>query len=248
MPVVLVLLIALGAVGLFLALPGRGVTFARAGIILLLAALAGALGFLLPQFLPGTGRGWFAVLSLIGVLAAVRVITHPRPVYSALYFILVVVATAGLLVVMQATFLAAALVIIYAGAILVTYLFVIMLAQQGSQAAPYDARAREPFWGVLAGFIVLAVLSGRILAEGEPSAPAQAAAPLAGSPEMVGKLLLTEYVVAMQVAGVLLLAAMVGAVAIARRQAWQREGELPAEALGQPAPGEAGAAPAEGAY
>ena len=55
---------------------------------------------------------------------------HPRPVYSAVYFVLVVLATTGLCVLAAAEFLAAALVIVYGGAIMVTYIFVIMLAQQ----------------------------------------------------------------------------------------------------------------------
>lgn len=222
MPVVVVLLICMGAVGLFLALPGRGVTFARAGLLLLIGGLAVALAMLIPRFGPSSDRPWFVVLSVISILAAIRVITHPRPVYSALFFILVVVASSGLLVLMQATFLAAAVLIIYAGAILVTYLFVIMLAQQGDTQAAYDTHAREPFFGVVAGFIVLAVISGRIMS-GDPTVGAGNSAELVGSVGPVGRLLLTEYVVAVQVAGVLLLAAMVGAVAVARRRAWGRE-------------------------
>ncbi len=64
-----------------------------------------------------------------------RVVTHPAPVYSALYFILTVFASAGLFVLLSAGFMAAALVLIYAGAILITYVFVIMLASQASAEA-----------------------------------------------------------------------------------------------------------------
>lgn len=221
MPVV-VLLISMGAVGLFLALPGRGVTFARAGLLLLIAGLAVALASLIPRFGPSWDRPFFFVLSIIGVLSAVRVITHPRPIYSALFFILVVVVSGGLLILMDATFLAVAVLIIYAGAILVTYLFVIMLSEQGRTPAACDTDSREPFFGVLAGFIVLAVISGRIMT-GEPSVPPGDSDLVLGSVEPVGQLLLTEYVVAVQVAGVLLLAAMVGAVAVAKRRAWGSE-------------------------
>src|SRR5688500_5995780 len=76
---------------------------------------------------------YFWIFSLIALGGAVRVVTHPRPVYSALYFVLTVFATAGLFILLWAEFMAAALVLIYAGAILVTYVFVIMLA---TQAAP----------------------------------------------------------------------------------------------------------------
>lgn len=114
-----------------------------------------------------TGAGlpnpYFYIFSLIAVVCAVRVITHPRPVYAALYFVMVVLASAGLFLLLQAEFMAFAMVIIYAGAILVTYLFVIMLAtepQADEKSSPeYDRIAREPFVGSLVGFVLLAVLT-----------------------------------------------------------------------------------------
>jgi NADH-quinone oxidoreductase subunit J len=172
-------------------------------------------------------RVWFTLLALIGLVGALRMITHAKPVYSALYFILVVVATSGLLILTQATFLAAALLIIYAGAILVTYIFVIMLAQQAGGPAPYDQRAREPFIGIVTGFILLAVLTVR-LARGEGQAFAVIAddpARALGGVTQVGTHLLTQYIVGIEITGVVLLAAMVGAIAIARRKA-VAEGEL----------------------
>jgi len=182
----------------------------------------------LPLCGPYGARGWFALLALVGLWGGIGVISHPRPIYSALYFILVIVAVAGLLVLMQATFLAAALVIIYAGAILVTYLFVIMLARQGPQPAPYDARARGPFAGVLTGFILLAALTVRLTRAatfGEPAAgPADPTA--AGSITSVGTELLTRYIVGVELAGLLLLAALVGAIAVARRRTGTPETEV----------------------
>ena len=62
----------------------------------------------------------------LGVGSAIRVITHPHPVYAALYFILTIIAMAGLILLLSAEFMAFAVIIVYAGAILVTYLFVIM--------------------------------------------------------------------------------------------------------------------------
>ena len=160
-------------------------------------------------------------------------ITHPRPVYSALYFVLLVVAVAFLLVLQRAEFLAVALIIIYAGAILVTYAFVIMLAQQAGAAA-YDIRSREPFWAVLAGFVTMGAVAGQI--DHLPDAalpPAEdqirlAQAPVQADPagpdenigntEAVGRSLLTTYVITLEVAGVLLLVAIVGAIAIVRKR------------------------------
>lgn len=223
MPTVLVTLLVLGALGLFLALPGGLARRGRLGLV----ALAAAGGTLCAALAELAGRpelpGWLLGGALVALFAAVRVVTHRRPVYSALYFVLLVVAVTGLLLLMQAEFLAAALVIVYAGAILVTYIFVIMLAQQ-SRAASYDEQSHEPLWGCLAGFLLLAVLAGQLFGAAPPAAPAAAAA--AGTVERVGGRLLTHYALAVQIAGVLLLAAMVGAIAIARREPAAGGGEV----------------------
>jgi NADH-quinone oxidoreductase subunit J len=215
----LLTLSAFGAAGLYLALAGARRRASRLALLLLAAAGAALVGLTAPLLAGGATRGWFAVLSLVGVIGAVRMITHTRPVYSALYFILVVVAVTGLLVLMQAEFVAAALLIIYAGAILVTYVFVIMLAQQ-SGPAPYDREPREPFLGCLFGFVLLAVIALRLFVGPEAGgATLPAGSATEGTVRGVGTLLLTNYVIAVQLAGVLLLAALVGAIAIARRKA-----------------------------
>ena len=219
--VLLITLLTLGGVGLYLAMPGGRLHAGRAAIIVLAGAAAALLALLLPLAGESAYRGWFALLAVVGLVGGLRVITHPKPVYSALYFILVIIAVAGMLILMQATFLAFALVIIYAGAILVTYVFVIMLAQQSGGPALYDRRAREPFIGVVTGFILLAALTIRLM-RGDLM-PAELAAPgpgsAAGGAAYVGTQLFTYYIVGVEIAGVLLLAAMVGAIAIARRRA-----------------------------
>lgn len=219
-----VVMLACGAAGLYLALPGgrrnlRGLAF------ILLAIAAGALvGLTAPVLAGGAERGWFFALSVVGLIGAVRLITHARPVYSALYFILVIVAVTGLLVLLLAHFLAAALLIIYAGAILVTYLFVIMLAQR-PEPVPCDTQARAPFWGCIAAFALLAVITARLLPGAAGAAAADTPEVLVGSTLEMGKLLLTDYVIAVELAGVLLLAALVGAIAVARRRGAPAEGE-----------------------
>jgi len=212
----LIVLLVLGAVGLFLALP-RGRSRLWLGGSVLLAAAGGALVAIAIHLAAGAELGWFIGCSLVVLFAALRVITHTKPVYSALYFVLLVVAVTGLLLLMQAEFLAVALIIVYAGAILVTYVFVIMLAQQ-QQTAPYDARAREPFLGCLAGFALLATVALRLFPTGLDELPADGPADASGTVIAVGTLLWTDYIVGIQLAGLLLLAAMVGAIAIARRK------------------------------
>jgi len=219
--VLLITLLTLGGVGLYLAMPGGRLSVGRAALVVLAGAGAALVAFLLPNLSAAAGRGWFIALALLGLWGAIRVVTHRKPVYSALYFILVVIAVTGMLVLMQAEFLAAAVVIIYAGAILVTYVFVIMLAQQEGGPARYDRQAREPFVGVLTGFILLAIIGARLFSSGsaELSAPPGAGEMVAGTVKHVGTHLLTRFVVGLELAGVLLLAAMVGAIAIARRRA-----------------------------
>lgn len=217
----LIFLPVLGATGLYLALAGRDRSLRWMSYLLLAGAGATLLVLAAPLVAGGFTRGWFIVLAAIGVIGAVRMITHRKPVYSALYFILVVLSVTGLLVVLGAEFVAAALLIIYAGAILVTYVFVIMLAQRGG-ADPTEAHVREPFLGCMAGFIILILIAVRLFFAPEDS---DAALPVAADTTVrdVGTVLLTNYIVALQATGLLLLAAMVGAVAVARRKVQKLE-------------------------
>src|SRR5262245_16349904 len=156
----------LGAIGLYLLLrPGRRGFKALGALVGL-----GAFGWVIKESatalgMPGHGpEPFFVMFSVIAVGAAVRMITHHRPVYAALHFVAVVLSSAGLFLLMEAEFMAFALVIVYAGAILITYLFVLMLAQQASQPgdeahqAPYDNVPREPAAAVGVGFVMLALL------------------------------------------------------------------------------------------
>src|SRR5438552_3875746 len=121
---------------------------------------------------------FFTMFSLIALASAVRMITHDRPVYAALYFVMVVLSSAGLFLMLQAEFMAFALVIVYAGAILITYMFVLMLAHQApdaehpDQEAEYDRVPREPMAGAVVGFLILALLT-RMTYDGAGKLPAQ---------------------------------------------------------------------------
>jgi NADH-quinone oxidoreductase subunit J len=162
---------ALGAIGVLLALPRRdgknpqilgAVVASLAGGIALLAMGLKAGGLFGVGYSPSV---YFYVFALMALGASLRVITHPRPVYAALYFVLSILATAGLFLILSAEFMAFALVIVYAGAILITYLFVIMLATQAptedleNTLTEYDTAAREPVIATASGFVLLAVLT-----------------------------------------------------------------------------------------
>ncbi len=217
MPTLLLTILALGALGLFLAMPGGRSFVSKIGAVLLATSGVAVLSAL-SQKLGAAPWGWYIGFAAVMLFAAVRVITHSKPVYSALYFVLLVVASAGLTILMGVELLAYALIIVYAGAILVTYLFVIMLAQQAFPAS-YDTHAREPFWGCLAGFFLIALLATQLFLQ-NAAIPVDAAEAASNSDNLtsVGTRLLTEYVIGIQIIGVLLLAAMVGAIAIARRE------------------------------
>lgn len=234
---------ALGAAALFLCLPRPGAAAKQwriAGVILGIAALVGATSVMARWLSAFEGQSFFVVFAILVLVSAVRVVTHPKPVYSALYFIMVVMSVTGLCVLASAEFLGIALVIVYAGAILVTYVFVIMLAQQTGIAA-YDRNAREPFAAVALGFLLAAATGQamvsqqslqaagqdrakvRLVAQSSGQQEAAALNSLAnekkvGNVQALGGALMTNYVVAVEVAGVLLLVAMVGAIAIAQKR------------------------------
>ena len=189
---------------------------------------------------------YFWIFAVLALFSAMRVVTHPRPVYSALYFVLAVFATAGLFVLLLAEFMAAALVIIYAGAILVTYVFVIMLAVQSDpedsapsaarQMANYDAHSRDPFIASAIGFTLMGVLLLVIFDRAEVPARASASQRLvaqspAGAPKLegdtqnLGLYLFSSQQLSLELAGLLLTIAMVGAIVIARRRVLRTEAE-----------------------
>jgi NADH-quinone oxidoreductase subunit J len=99
----------------------------------------------------------FYLFSIIAVVAGGLLVTQRNPVKAALSFALVVLSTCGLFLLQAAPFLMAATIIIYAGAIIVTFLFVIMLAQQ-TGISDADARSREPLLSCIAGFLLLGAI------------------------------------------------------------------------------------------
>ncbi len=277
-PALLLVLCVVAGIGTVLLLPSRREAALRkiGGAILLAAAIIFAV--LLIRAAAGSGqehgdRGgmgvYFWVFTAIALLSAMRVITHPRPVYSALYFVMTVFASAGLFVLMWAEFMAVALVLIYAGAILVTYVFVIMLAAEATPTsgpmaglAEHDAISREPLMAAAVGFALMGVLlfvifdkaegvvkfakpqgsdlgiqphssvapefavmadigPGTQPAESEPAVALPATVAQfqpQGGVQQLGVYLFESHLVNLELAGLILTVAMVGAIVIARRR------------------------------
>jgi NADH-quinone oxidoreductase subunit J len=247
---------ALGAIGLYLMLPRERAPLARLGGLLSAMALIGFFLYLVRTVAvgqPTDGGGappvYFYLFAFIMIAAAVGVVCQARPVYAALYFVLVTLAGAGIFVLLLAEFMAIVLIIIYAGAILVTYVFVIMLASQGTtggavQSPEYDRRAAEPFVSVLVAFLLLGtilqvlfpvnnrtiapqpVVANELMARSLdiPLPDAGSAAPATTAPteapsnvQVLGASLYSQYALSLELAGILLTIALVGAVVIARK-------------------------------
>ena len=159
------------ALALFAALRPSPASVRAALIVVAVAAAGWLIGLVvgsLSSYVNVSQGVFFVVFSLCAVGAALRMITHERPVYSALYFILVVLSTAGLFLMLEAEFMAFALIIVYAGAILITYMFVLMLANQATDSenpdtqATYDRIPREPASSVAVGFLLLCLITGTV--------------------------------------------------------------------------------------
>jgi NADH-quinone oxidoreductase subunit J len=172
------------------------------------------------------------LFATVAIVCAILMITNRNPVYSALWFAMVTLSTCGLFLLEYAPFLAAATVVVYAGAIVVTFMFVIMLAQQ-SGATIYDQRSRQPLLATIAAFVVLGALIGTLIAASgdnfsvaKARDPAVVANPLSqpaadqrlGTMHGVGRSLFTDYLFAVELAGTLLLVATIGAIVIAPRR------------------------------
>ncbi|HEY7428756.1 MAG TPA: NADH-quinone oxidoreductase subunit J [Gemmataceae bacterium] len=154
-PIGLPLLTGGAAIYLLLPRPRAYPVLWGAGLGLIALVLAGVLLTRSGVVSPETILFWS--FSAVGILSGALLVTQHNPARAALSFTLVVLSTCGLFLLLAAPFLMAATVIIYAGAIIVTFLFVIMLAQQVG-LSDADDRSREPLLATVTGFVLLGTL------------------------------------------------------------------------------------------
>jgi NADH-quinone oxidoreductase subunit J len=157
----------------------------------------------------------FAALGLAAILSALLVITSPAPVASALYLVVTLFCLAGFYVLLAAPFVAAIQIIVYAGAVIVLILFVVMLLN----LHPIDERIPVVWRTVgifLAGATLLTIFMS-IMSVARSKAQALAVPDDFGRVSQIGDLVFTKHIYAFEVVSVLLLLAVIGAVALIRK-------------------------------
>jgi NADH-quinone oxidoreductase subunit J len=168
----------------------------------------------------------FYVLSGLAILASALVIGQRNPMYSVMLLIASFGALAGLYIQLDAPFVAVAQIIIYAGAIMVLFLFVVMLLNAPQEdAAEWDQLhpLRQPGiarFGALLGLLLVVQLGWALMRATELDVPVAGRGDAAAisSVRQVGGILFTDYMFAFEATSILILVAMVGAVVLARRE------------------------------
>ncbi len=157
----------------------------------------------------------FFLFAAVAIASGIMMIIHRNPIYCALFLILTLFAVAGLYVLLNAPFIAAVHIIVYAGAIMVLFLFVIMLLDLKSESA------RQRPGGLLR--VLSIVVSGVLFAElvlflrsGTTNPPLVEGDLKIGSTKEIGNLLFTEYLFPFEITSVLLLSAIIGSVILAK--------------------------------
>ena len=160
----------------------------------------------------------FYLFGLLAVASALLFVTRKSPVAAALWLVQVMFALSAMYIMMDAQFIGAIQVLVYAGAIMVVFLFVVMLLNLGHADAIADMRGK---WGRLAAGLVGLALVAELYAIGRQ----QLSRPMAVSPtradgviNSIAHPLFNEYLLAFEVTSILLLAAVVGAVLLAKRR------------------------------
>jgi NADH-quinone oxidoreductase subunit J len=158
----------------------------------------------------------FIVFAACTLLAGLRVITARNPVHAVLFLVLAFFSSACLWMQLRAEFLAIVLILVYVGAVMVLFLFVVMMLDINID------RTRAGFWRQLPAALLVAVAIALqlwlVLAHGSWQTLAAAPALKGGNTAALGRLAFTEYLLPLQVAGAVLLVAIIAAIALTLRQ------------------------------
>ena len=167
------------------------------------------LGYTITQWL-------FGVLSLMAIMFALMVVFTRNPVNSVLYLVLTFFCIAGHYLLLNAQFLAVVHIVVYAGAIMVLFLFIIMLMNLDADTEPRKHIVTRVIAGCIGGvllFVMVGALKGA-----EQLQLVQGGASQIGLVKNLGKVLFSEFLFPFEIASILLLAALVGAIMIGKRE------------------------------
>ena len=156
----------------------------------------------------------FMVVALLAVGSALGLVLKKNPIHGALFLVVNLGCVAVFYLMLGAEFLAAAQVIVYAGAIMVLFVFAIMVLIPGKEETGPDPRRPTRLLALPAGALLFVQLVMILTARRGPPAPGR----VAGGVESLGQLLFTDYLFPFELTSVLLLAAMVGVLLLARRR------------------------------
>ena len=160
---------------------------------------------------------FFLFFAIVAVASSVAMILQRNPIYCVLLLIMVMISIAGLYLMLDAQFVAIIQIVVYAGAIMVLFLFVIMLLNLSREEGGVF-RIQKPLAVLLAALLFLPVAAMIMSYAGGGSAPPAAGGDAGfGEVEQIGTLLFTKYLLPVEIAAVLLLIAIVGAVVLTRK-------------------------------
>lgn len=158
----------------------------------------------------------FHFLSFLSILSALMVVVSRNPVHSVLYLIITFFAIAGHYILLNAQFLAAVHVIVYAGAIMVLFLYVIMMLNLNAEVEPHKS-AIQKIAATVAGGLLMIVLVGALRNAAVP-APTGTGGPQVGLIHNLGQSLYKDFMLPFEISSILFLAAMVGAVMLGKKE------------------------------
>jgi len=159
----------------------------------------------------------FWILSIVALFSALMVITSRNPMHSVIWLIIVFFAISGHYLLLNAQFLAIVNIIVYAGAIMVLFLYVLMLMDLKKETEPKKNRWLK-LAGAVAGGSLLLVLIAALKKADLANQFAETRTGDIGLIENLGKVLFNEYVVPFEISSILFLSAMVGAVVIGKKE------------------------------
>ena len=164
---------------------------------------------------------FFFYFAAVIATTSLLVVALRNPVYSALALLIMFFHVAGLYVTLHAEFLAAVQIVVYAGAILVLYLFVVMLLSVTSEERYHN---QLPVAGLLGVVLCTEIILLFFQSQATASAPAASVDPVAGpgNTELIGEALYSTYLFPFEVASLILLVAMIGAIILAKKDIHER--------------------------